>query len=784
MLCNSTFLHSIDKYSKILNPFLEKLKICILEIGIKYLTSQKGQKMLKGTRNKIFEFRSKPLKGHRFLFVFGYQLDNPSINKFDIVLCDYVPDHDDISQQANAITSLSEIKPIELFQDAQIDAKDNKVQEHLFKRIYYYPTHTQHFLPILSEEQRKLVNSNEKYVLIEGVAGSGKTNLCVAKILQSIENFSNILYTTYSLSLLNRTHEIINETYVKTLFRLRNNISDGLSNENINDISFLNLNVDLNDVVNAEKEITNIIDKLNKVKFNLTENLYHSLLNGTKKIVDFNTFCNLFEDVKYFTYEVKNRLNKSGLSLELVFNELEGVILGVYNKSLDYITFEEYLEKRENELSKNELKLIYDIALAYIKCLERNSKYIDKNQIANLFINSNSLKSYFDISILDEVQDFTQRELFMFKHISNQIFAVGDPSQMINPSFFSFAYTKAEVFKEECLSKVLELTYRNTNKLNSVVNNFNELIKRNLGYHSNITRKSTSIGDDDNTYLYFCKSNSILEKINSSDFDDYIVVVSSEKEKEYMKSLFPKKEIFTISDVKGLENNTVLLANVLSTNRTHFEDVKIDKKITGENSINRYYYNLFYVGITRAKQHLVVIENEELSLFNTFLANNFEELNQNADIEELTQKLDLKILTDEERLDKINKAIENEKFEIFLHHLNLIKDVQIAKNQRVRYNIYYEFVINNDLEKAREMFIKNKLFEDAQTICKKLQQFDEVDFIQGLIDGTFDLSIAYKIYLNTTSDQLQQLSKLEIDKSKKQIRDVSDYLKQFIEEEK
>ena len=67
--------------------------------------------------------------------------------------------------------------------------------------------------------------------------------------------------------------------------------------------------------------------------------------------------------------------------------------------------------------------------------------------------------------------------------------------------------------------------------------------------------------------------------------------------KENLRKIFKKQEILTISEIKGLERETVLLYNILSDNFDKWKKLElfnINHKQADENSVYRYYYNLFY----------------------------------------------------------------------------------------------------------------------------------------------------------------------------------------------
>ena len=61
--------------------------------------------------------------------------------------------------------------------------------------------------PYLNETQRKIVETEDSNMLVQGIAGSGKTNVCVEKIVYcACRNYrGKVLYTTFSRGLLTET---------------------------------------------------------------------------------------------------------------------------------------------------------------------------------------------------------------------------------------------------------------------------------------------------------------------------------------------------------------------------------------------------------------------------------------------------------------------------------------------------------------------------------------------------------------------------------------------------
>ena len=76
-----------------------------------------------------------------------------------------------------------------------------------FSKLYLLSGDDKVNFPLLNAEQRALVETEDKNVLAQGVAGSGKTNICIEKIVYSACRGyrGRILYTTFSRGLLIET---------------------------------------------------------------------------------------------------------------------------------------------------------------------------------------------------------------------------------------------------------------------------------------------------------------------------------------------------------------------------------------------------------------------------------------------------------------------------------------------------------------------------------------------------------------------------------------------------
>ena len=84
----------------------------------------------------------------------------------------------------------------------------------------------------------------------------------------------------------------------------------------------------------------------------------------------------------------------------------------------------------------------------------------------------------------------------------------------------------------------------------------------------------------------------------------------------------------------------------------------LNRKIADENSVFRYYFNLFYVGVTRAKSHLFVAEKYNIDYFDGLFNDCFERKGIKSALDKLSVIAGKTELDDDELIDRIDKFIE------------------------------------------------------------------------------------------------------------------------------
>ncbi|MDX8335030.1 UvrD-helicase domain-containing protein [Candidatus Cetobacterium colombiensis] len=461
-----------------------------------------------------------------------------------------------------------------------IDDSDFMENFHNKKYKYYY----------LNDEQYSCLVDLPPH-FIAGSAGSGKSTLTLRKLLNLEENqefydISKVLYLTANKYLKDNSFE----QYLE--FRKNNN--------KVGDF------------------------------FTLKEFLCKFLNISPEQIVEFSKFKEFF----IFSYPNRKKLD---LSIEEIYSEINGIIKGLmikggadnWNRDLSKhcISLEDYLNlsSKYSTLDKDSRKTFYDICQKYNYWLQQND-FFDLNDLSILLLKKNL---EFDFIIIDEVQDLTEVQIYMLTSLvknKDNLFLAGDIHQMINATFFNFERIKNlfySKYNKKVNIKVLSKNYRSCKKIVDLANYFAELRSSYIGNLGIEDYKEVSIQKDGEVNLTQVNI-PLLEKAQN-DANSAIVVPDNKIKSELLDQLKNKHRVFTIQEIKGLEYNNVICYNLSSTYYNQW--TKIFLKSAKHDQKYRKYFNIFYVGITRAQEKLIIMEsniddNKVLKELHNFLTPN------------------------------------------------------------------------------------------------------------------------------------------------------------------
>ena len=634
--------------------------------------------------------------------------------------------------------------------------------------------------PYLNDTQRKIVETEDANMLVQGIAGSGKTNVCVEKIVYcACRGYRGaVLYTTFSRGLLTETRNRV-ELFSK-------NIDEFISAYESGRVVFLDSNhkkavenklgilfsVDEDgEIISALKRVAAFLK--DKVEYRLIEDIYAEAFSR-ERVAGESVFLNEYLGAGK-NYRLSGALDRiKNIAPEIIYKEIYGMIFGKYeiDEPRDMMGRDEYAEARRDSFTRRECDVIYSVATDYAEFLKKRG-YTDNNLMSRELLNKISAPKY-SVGVIDEVQDFTQVNLCLMKKLCRKLFCVGDALQMINPSYFNFGYLKRIMYGDVTGVNELRHNYRSTERIEKIAEKLGEMNMRRFGTHSFVL-KGESVPSPLPSAAVLVKDKSFVFSLGDKRFENVTVVVASQKKKEQLKKILGKTEILTVAEAKGLERNTVILADVLSDNADkwkYLHDMSLNRKTADENSVFRYYFNLFYVGISRARQYLFVAESNYPESFNALFNECFERKNKESALAYLRDIAGKIEIDDDEFIERIEKFCSLEQYDnarstadrLSSDELRTKKLVYISVHENyLRYGRYRDAGVEYwrrgmDAE-AREMFTKSgdeKLFSlmDACLAGGGVLDPDIVRFYPLVEDN----DVAKKIILDTLNNDSNEIA--------------------------
>ena len=298
--------------------------------------------------------------------------------------------------------------------------------------------------PYLNETQRKIVETEDANMLVQGIAGSGKTNVCVEKIVYcACRNYRGaVLYTTFSRGLLSETRERVElfskniDVFISAYESGRVVFLDKNHKKSVENKLGILFSVDEDgEIISALKRVSIFLKE--KVEYRLIEDIYAQYFQ-TKRVAGESVFLKEYLGGGK-NYRLSGAIEKiKHIAPEIIYKEIYGMIFGKYelDSPRDSMGREEYAEARVDSFTKRECDIIYSIATDYAEFLKKRG-YTDNNLMSREILGEVSSPKY-SVGVIDEVQDFTQVNLCLMKRLCRKLFCVGDALQMINPSYFNF----------------------------------------------------------------------------------------------------------------------------------------------------------------------------------------------------------------------------------------------------------------------------------------------------------------------------------------------------------
>ena len=457
----------------------------------------------------------------------------------------------------------------------------------------------------IQKEQNEVIrNTKDKYLIVQGVAGSGKTSVALHRIAYLLYkekdlNHNNILIFSpndlFSEYISNVLPELGEDNVLNTTFD--DLIRKFLNGKKIESFSkFLGRKYE--NINNNEENISNQKDKLdefieyftkqaifkkdivfNKVFFSKFE-LNNLLLKKYEKLPYFERLINLTEYICN-NIKVSYKRNKNKIYNRLIRE------LGISQDPVDiYNMFLEYA--KDDRIIKDEIN--YDDLEKIIYILFELNDYPYNTNVKHI--------------VIDEAQDYSKIQFLILKRIFPYAYftILGDLNQTINPTHFYKSLEEiSEVFAKNVKYIELKKTYRSSGEIinytNSIlkINNVNA-VRGNNGYDV-LLKDEKNLNDIIEDIKIFKKNkmktiaiitknmketNKIYNKLVK---DEDMKIIKNDIKKDYI-SILPSYAS------KGLEFDAVIAYNDI--NNVYTENEK----------------NLYYVVCTRA-QHMLIIYNNK-----------------------------------------------------------------------------------------------------------------------------------------------------------------------------
>ncbi len=159
--------------------------------------------------------------------------------------------------------------------------------------------------------------------------------------------------------------------------------------------------------------------------------------------------------------------------------------------------------------------------------------------------------------------------------------------------------------------------------------------------------------------------------------------------------------------------------NILSANIQKwqtFERITVNRKKADENSVFRYYFNLLYVGLSRAKANVFVVEDKQIKLFEAFFAEELETLSLSDAIQRLGSVASKVEIEEEVLIERIEQFVKLQQYDNARFVANKILDDGERLNRLFEIDIY-----QNYLHKGKNREAGIKYWEEGQLERAKRQ---------------------------------------------------------------
>lgn len=467
----------------------------------------------------------------------------------------------------------------------------------------------------IQEEQNKVIrNTEDKNLIVEGIAGSGKTSVALHRI-------AFLLYRIPNLN----SNNVVVFTPNKVFSEYISNVLPELGEDNTYSMTFYDL---LCQNINEYKNIENFTDFISRyykknissfdlIKYKQSDEIINDLDNYVKDIIDNIRFIKNLEFDNFIevpTDELNNMLtykyDRYPL-FERVTEIAKKITENNYNGNMkNYKSIEKVL--KENLNIKLDLKDIFNnfFSSKYSKFNDNIKDNYLYYEDACLFLYLKSLLVGFNTNhiikevVIDEAQDYNKLQYLIIKRTfkTSNYTILGDTNQTINPYYKYKSLEELTSIFDSSKYITLTKTYRSTYKIIEYTNKI-------LGLSH-----STAIRNNKASDILFRKGCNKIDFINDitnlkSTSKSIAIITKDDEEAEKIYNLLKEDtDIMLIDGYSHIKRDLVVVPSYIA------KGLEFDSVIVYNDENNKYKDNekyLFYVACTRAQHNLIIYNGEE-----------------------------------------------------------------------------------------------------------------------------------------------------------------------------
>lgn len=472
-----------------------------------------------------------------------------------------------------------------------IDAYDDEIglPDELLGEVLKNNTdeHMKNIVSTIQKEQNDIIRyPGRSTLIVEGVAGSGKTSVALHRIA----------YLLYNHKSLNNKNILIfspNETFTEYI----SNVLPELGEENVQATTFedftsnyiknvkLERQEDFLERIYEHGQSDNIREKFSlnyKIKIEKFLSDYFDSLKFTKKIGLGKTILSSFE-LNKMKDEVPKKLSFSG-KIEYLGDKICNLL------NVDEI--------KNSVRIKKMLFNILEIESDPLKLYERFSGVTFDEELPyedilpvlfiNFEINGYPEKGDIKIVVIDEAQDYSLWQMMFIKNIfkSATFTILGDPNQSLNPFITYKSLEKIGCIFTDYKYKTLEKSYRSSAEIVEYANRYIE-------NHTQVIRGPSGFPVKDRISTDREVIAAGIQELRDAGMKRIAIITKNNREAESVKKINSDVKILPVYKAKGLEFDGVIVYT--ESDEAYTEDEK----------------NLLYVAITRAL-HGAIIYNQKI----------------------------------------------------------------------------------------------------------------------------------------------------------------------------